>query len=73
MVMAASEAAVASMTSTIPVIVTGKIVMDFTERMGQRFDEGPIMPKRQKRRLTRRKARQQMSGLKGDFSNLGWR
>jgi hypothetical protein len=71
----AMQGAVDSMVGTIPVIVTGGVVMSFTERMMQMMDQGPIMKAQNK--ATRREKRHYgktmtHKGMKGNFSNVGF-
>ena len=69
MVMGAAEAATASMVSTIPVVVTGGVLMKFTEAMlpMQRAAAGG-------QRRTRKRQRQSIYGrnYSGNFSNVGY-
>jgi len=75
MVMAglAADMAVGSMVSVIPVVVTGGVLMKFTESMfpdgGQR--RRPIRSSRRSSRRVRRTRRTNIGIVGADFSNVG--
>ncbi len=69
MVMGAADAAVGGMVSVIPVVVTGGVLMKFTEKIlpNQRATAGGRSQTRH-----RKKKDTYSRGYSGDFSNIGF-